>query len=108
MAMTKCMTALRCKETVGNTPCVKISDEICPKGRTIYAKLEYFNPLSSVSRPDANAQRVLVVHIVSALQVKDRLACAIIEAGALRGGGGGNDVRWSRFSATLCYAAYRC
>ena len=45
-------------ETVGNTPCVKISDAICPKGRTIYAKLEYFNPLSSV---------------------KDRLACAIIE-----------------------------
>ena len=24
-------------ETVGNTPCVKISDAICPKGRTIYA-----------------------------------------------------------------------
>lgn len=45
-------------ETVGNTPCVKISEAICPKGRTIYAKLEYFNPLSSV---------------------KDRLACAIIE-----------------------------
>ena len=45
-------------ETVGNTPCVKISDAICPQGRTIYAKLEYFNPLSSV---------------------KDRLACAIIE-----------------------------
>ena len=39
------------QETVGNTPCVKISDEICPKGRTIYAKLEFFNPLSSASRP---------------------------------------------------------
>jgi len=38
---------------------VKISDRICPAGRTIYAKLEYFNPLSSV---------------------KDRLALAIIEA----------------------------
>ena len=25
-------------ETVGNTPCVKISDAICPQGRTIYAK----------------------------------------------------------------------
>ena len=24
-------------ETVGNTPCVKISDAICPPGRTIYA-----------------------------------------------------------------------
>ncbi|CAE7663842.1 cysK [Symbiodinium microadriaticum] len=45
-------------ETVGNTPCVKLSDRICPAGRTIYAKLEYFNPLGSV---------------------KDRLACAIIE-----------------------------
>ena len=46
-------------ETVGNTPLVKVSDRICPPGRTIYAKCEYFNPLSSV---------------------KDRLALAIIEA----------------------------
>mmetsp|Transcript_1626 Transcript_1626/g.3354 ORF Transcript_1626/g.3354 Transcript_1626/m.3354 type:complete len:362 (+) Transcript_1626:52-1137(+) len=46
-------------EAVGNTPLVKISDRICPKGRTIYAKCEFFNPLSSV---------------------KDRLALAIIEA----------------------------
>lgn len=46
-------------EAVGNTPMVKISDRICPPGRTIYAKCEYFNPLSSV---------------------KDRLALAIIEA----------------------------
>eukprot|EP00804_Cyclotella_cryptica_P020399 CCRYP_012634-RA/>CCRYP_012634-RA protein AED:0.05 eAED:0.05 QI:286/1/1/1/1/1/3/274/357 len=46
-------------ETVGNTPMVKISDRICPKGRTIYAKCEFFNPLSSV---------------------KDRLALSIIEA----------------------------
>ena len=46
-------------EAVGNTPLVKISDRICPAGRTIYAKCEYFNPLSSV---------------------KDRLALAIIEA----------------------------
>ena len=46
-------------EAVGNTPMVKISDRISPKGRTIYAKCEYFNPLSSV---------------------KDRLALAIIEA----------------------------
>ena len=45
-------------EAVGNTPMVKISDKLCPKGRTIYAKCEYFNPLSSV---------------------KDRLALAIIE-----------------------------
>lgn len=37
---------------------MKLSDRICPAGRTIYAKLEYFNPLGSV---------------------KDRLACAIIE-----------------------------
>jgi len=44
---------------VGNTPLVKISDALCPPGRTIYAKCEYFNPLSSV---------------------KDRLALAIIEA----------------------------
>lgn len=45
-------------ETVGNTPVVKISDKTCPPGRTIYAKCEFFNPLSSV---------------------KDRLALAIIE-----------------------------
>jgi len=46
-------------EAVGNTPLVKISDRIAPAGRTIYAKCEYFNPLSSV---------------------KDRLALSIIEA----------------------------
>jgi len=45
-------------ETVGNTPMVKISDRLCPEGCTIYAKCEYFNPLSSV---------------------KDRLALSIIE-----------------------------
>ena len=46
-------------EAVGNTPLVKISNRICPEGRTIYAKCEYFNPLSSV---------------------KDRFALAVIEA----------------------------
>ncbi|KAL7497304.1 hypothetical protein ACHAWT_006146 [Skeletonema menzelii] len=46
-------------EAVGNTPMVKISNKLCPEGRTIYAKCEYFNPLSSV---------------------KDRLALSIIEA----------------------------
>ena len=45
-------------QLVGNTPMVKISDKICPPGRTIYCKCEYFNPLSSV---------------------KDRLAVAIVE-----------------------------
>lgn len=45
-------------EAVGNTPMVKISDRLCPAGRTIYAKAEFFNPLSSV---------------------KDRLALSIIE-----------------------------
>jgi len=44
---------------IGNTPMIAISDRLCPTGRTIYAKAEYFNPLSSV---------------------KDRLALAIIEA----------------------------
>jgi len=44
--------------TIGNTPVVKISDKLCPPGVTMYAKCEYFNPLSSV---------------------KDRLALAIIE-----------------------------
>ncbi len=44
--------------TIGNTPLVKISDRLAPAGRTIYAKCEFFNPLSSV---------------------KDRLALAIIE-----------------------------
>ena len=38
-------------ETIGNTPVVKINDRMCPKGRTIYAKCEYFNPLSSVKVP---------------------------------------------------------
>ena len=46
-------------EAVGNTPLVRVSERICPPGRTIYAKCESFNPLSSV---------------------KDRLALAIIEA----------------------------
>lgn len=45
-------------EAVGNTPMIKLSDRMCPEGRTIYAKAEYFNPLSSV---------------------KDRLALSIIE-----------------------------
>merc|ERR1740130_920406 len=51
-------------ETVGNTPVVKINDRMCPPGRTIYAKCEYFNPLSSV---------------------KDRLALAIIEDAESKG-----------------------
>merc|ERR1719160_1202702 len=50
--------------TIGNTPVVKINDRLCPAGRTIYAKCEYFNPLSSV---------------------KDRLALAIIEDAERRG-----------------------
>lgn len=45
-------------EAVGNTPMVKLNDRMCPPGRTIYAKAEYFNPLSSV---------------------KDRLALSMIE-----------------------------
>jgi cysteine synthase A len=45
-------------QTIGNTPVVKISDKLCPPGVSMYAKCEYFNPLSSV---------------------KDRLALAIIE-----------------------------
>lgn len=49
---------------VGNTPCVKINDRLCPPGRTIYAKCEFFNPLSSV---------------------KDRLAVAIIEDAESKG-----------------------
>ena len=51
-------------DAVGNTPCIKINDRMCPAGRTIYAKLEYFNPLSSV---------------------KDRLALAVIEDAEARG-----------------------
>jgi len=46
-------------ETIGRTPVVKIN-KMAPAGIDLYAKLEYFNPLSSV---------------------KDRLAIAIIEAG---------------------------
>merc|ERR1719276_634996 len=51
-------------ETVGNTPMVKINDRLCPEGRTIYAKCEFFNPLSSV---------------------KDRLALSIIETAEKEG-----------------------
>lgn len=55
-------------ETIGNTPVVKINN-LGPENVNIYAKLEYFNPLSSV---------------------KDRLAIGVIEAaeksGALKPG----------------------
>lgn len=51
-------------QAVGNTPMVKISDRLCPEGRTIYAKCEFFNPLSSV---------------------KDRLALSIIETAEKEG-----------------------
>jgi len=51
-------------QTIGNTPVVKISDKLCPPGVEVYAKCEYFNPLSSV---------------------KDRLALAIIEDGEKKG-----------------------
>jgi len=51
-------------ETIGNTPMVKISDKTAPAGRTIYAKCEFFNPLSSV---------------------KDRLALAVIEDAEAKG-----------------------
>jgi hypothetical protein len=51
-------------QAVGNTPLVKISDRLCPPGRTMYAKAEYFNPLSSV---------------------KDRLALSIIETAEQEG-----------------------
>lgn len=54
--------------TIGDTPIVKINN-IAPKGTTIYAKAEFFNPLASV---------------------KDRLALAVIEeaerTGALKPG----------------------
>jgi len=50
-------------ETIGRTPVVKIN-RLAPAGIDLYAKLEYFNPLSSV---------------------KDRLAIAIIEHGERTG-----------------------
>lgn len=50
-------------KTIGRTPVVKIN-KLAPAGINLYAKLEYFNPLSSV---------------------KDRLAIAIIEAGERSG-----------------------
>jgi len=50
-------------EAVGNTPMVKIN-RLAPEGRTIYAKCEFFNPLSSV---------------------KDRLALSIIETAEKEG-----------------------
>ena len=51
-------------KTIGDTPVVKISDKLCPEGVDLYAKCEYFNPLSSV---------------------KDRLALAIIQDAEARG-----------------------
>lgn len=51
-------------QAVGNTPLIQINDKLCPDGRTIYAKAEYFNPLSSV---------------------KDRLALSIIETAEKEG-----------------------
>ena len=45
-------------QTIGNTPVVKISANLAPPDVEVYAKCEYFNPLSSV---------------------KDRLALAVIE-----------------------------
>jgi len=51
-------------QTIGNTPVVKINDRLCPEGRTIYAKCEFFNPLASV---------------------KDRLALSIIETAEKEG-----------------------
>jgi|TARA_B110000444_G_C18773869_1_gene563965 cysteine synthase len=32
----------------GNTPIVKISDRLAPKGVEVYAKAEFMNPCSSV------------------------------------------------------------
>ena len=49
---------------VGNTPVVKISERLAPKGVEVYAKCEFANPLSSV---------------------KDRLAVAIIEDAEKKG-----------------------
>jgi|EP00550_Attheya_septentrionalis_P001892 cysteine synthase A len=51
-------------QAVGNTPMIKINEKLCPPGRTIYAKCEFFNPLSSV---------------------KDRLAVSIIETAEREG-----------------------
>merc|ERR1719440_1174119 len=50
-------------KTIGSTPVVKLN-RMAPEGCKLYAKLEYFNPLSSV---------------------KDRLAIAIIDAAEKRG-----------------------
>ena len=35
-------------ETIGNTPIVKISDRLAPKGGEVYAKAEFMNPCTSV------------------------------------------------------------
>jgi len=55
-------------DTIGNTPCIRLNS-LSPKGVTIYAKAEFFNPAASV---------------------KDRLAVSIIEeaerSGALKPG----------------------
>jgi cysteine synthase len=72
--------------TVGNTPIVRIN-KLAPKGVTMYAKLEAFNPMSSV---------------------KDRLALGIIldaeQRGALRPGSGSP---WRPARASACAARSR-
>ena len=34
-------------EAIGNTPMIKLNSRMCPPGRTIYAKCEFFNPCKS-------------------------------------------------------------
>mmetsp|Transcript_5481 Transcript_5481/g.7725 ORF Transcript_5481/g.7725 Transcript_5481/m.7725 type:complete len:402 (+) Transcript_5481:52-1257(+) len=51
-------------QLVGNTPVVKLNEKMAPPGVEVYAKCEFFNPLSSV---------------------KDRLAVAIIEDAEKKG-----------------------
>ena len=46
-------------QTIGNTPVVKISDKLAPPGVTVYAKCEFFNPLSSVKVTDNASRRAV-------------------------------------------------
>ena len=71
-------------ELIGNTPLVKINDKLCPEGRTIYAKCEYFNPLSSV---------------------KDRLAIAIVEDLEKQGKLKPGDTLVEATSGTVCFCS---
>jgi len=50
--------------TIGNTPVVRVN-RIAPAGRTIYVKIEFFNPATGKTTPVATTEKVLARWIPS-------------------------------------------